>query len=83
MGSTRNNGWAIASLITGILAFVLAPLGVLLASFAIIAGYIGQKRKKHRIMAVIGMILGVVYWILIVVGILTGALANLFRMITP
>ena len=83
MGSTRSNGWAIASLITGILAFVLAPLGVLLASFAIIAGYIGQKRKKHRIMAIIGMILGVVYWILIVIGILTGALANLFRMITP
>jgi len=83
MGSTKSNGWAIASLITGILAFVLAPLGVLLASFAIIAGYIGQKRKKHRIMAVIGMILGVVYWILIVIGILTGALANLFRMITP
>jgi len=81
MGSTKKNGWAIASLITGILAFILAPLGVLLASFAIIAGYIGQKRKKFRVLAVVGMVLGVIYWIVLVLGIITGAIWNFFRMI--
>ncbi|MGA1819743.1 MAG: hypothetical protein ACMUHU_01910 [Thermoplasmatota archaeon] len=81
MGSTKKNGWAIASLISGILAFILIPLGVLLASFAIIAGYIGQKRKRFRALAVIGMILGVIYWIGLVLAILTGAIDDFLRMI--
>ncbi|MGA1873212.1 MAG: hypothetical protein ACMUHY_06025 [Thermoplasmatota archaeon] len=81
MGSTRRNGWAIASLITGILAFVLPPLGVLLATFAVIAGAIGQKRKKHRTMAIVGLVLGAVYWILIIIGIITGAIFKVLRMI--
>jgi len=81
MSSTKSNGWAIASLITGILAFILAPIGVLLASFAIIAGYIGQKRKKYRVLAVLGMVFGIVYWVMLVIGIITGAIWNFLRMI--
>ena len=81
MGSGSNNGWAIASLITGILSFILPGFGLFLAFTALITGYFGQKRTKQRWMAIVGMILGLVVIVLYILGVITGAFARIMRII--
>jgi uncharacterized membrane protein len=76
---SKNLAWA--SLICGILAFVLAPLGPILATAAIICGFLGRARKKYRTIAMIGLILGVVFWILFTLAIITGAMKDLLGII--
>jgi hypothetical protein len=80
MAKGKNNGWAIASLITAILA--LLPLfGLLLAVTALITGYIGQKRAKQRWMAIVGMVVGAILIILHIIGLITGALNGVLRIV--
>lgn len=80
MGKSNNNGWAIASLITGILA-ILPFFGLLMAFTAVITGYFGQKRTKQRWMAIVGMILGLFVIIVYIIGFITGTLNQIFRTI--
>ena len=77
MAKSKDNRWAIVSLITGILAFVLPCMGLLLAVIAIITGYVGQQRQKNRWMAIVGMVLGAIVIALYIIGAITGALKNL------
>lgn len=79
--STGTNGLAIASLVTGILAFPLVCipfLGIatpLLAIAAIILGIIGinqtkQSGQQGRGMAIAGIVLGALYLVLFVIGVI-------------
>jgi hypothetical protein len=78
MGKSKDNGWAITSLITGILA-ILPYFGLLMAVIALITGYIGQKREKQRWMAIVGMILGLFVIIVQIIAMVTGTFGRLFR----
>ena len=80
LGSSKNNGWAIASLITGILA-ILPFFGLLMAFAAVITGYFGQKRAKQRWMAIVGMVLGILVIILYILGMITGMINRIIRTI--
>ncbi len=62
----------IISLVTGILAFVLNIFGLPLAIIAIITGIIGRGKRKQKLMATIGLILGMVYIILLLIGSIVG-----------
>jgi len=91
MGKNKNI-LGIIALICGILAVLsfsglffaryLALLGPVLASIAVICGYLGRrKRKKGRTMATVGLILGLLWWcltiILMIIGSLTGFLSEI------
>jgi hypothetical protein len=73
MAKGKNNGWAIASLITGILA-ILPFFGILMAIAALITGYIGYRRRKQRWMALVGIILGAMVMVIQIIALVTGAL---------
>jgi hypothetical protein len=69
----RENGFAIASLVLGILG-VVTPASVLAASLAVIFGAIGRDRARrgapHGSLATAGFVLGIaaiVIWILVFV----------------
>jgi len=81
LGNSNNNGWAITSLITGILAIIIPGFGLFLAFTALITGYFGQKRSKQRWMAILGMILGLLVIVLYIVGMITGILSRILRTI--
>ncbi|BDD83125.1 hypothetical protein TPB0596_28880 [Tsukamurella pulmonis] len=77
------NGLAIAALVTGVLAFPLACIPFLgyvtpfLAIAAIVLGIIGMKQAKQtgqqgRGMAIAGIVLGSVYLVLLVIGLIFG-----------
>jgi len=71
------NRAAWVSLICGILAFPLAILGPFLSVAAIIAGFIGRKKRDLRTMATIGLVLGIVWWIAAAVGLVLGILGGI------
>jgi len=75
------NRAAWVSLIFGILAFVLAPFGALSSLVAIVAGVLGRKKKKDRGIATIGLVLGIVWWALLIIMIVTGSLNRFLRTI--
>ncbi|MBN1389292.1 MAG: hypothetical protein JXA22_01475 [Candidatus Thermoplasmatota archaeon] len=63
-----SNKAAWVSLICGILAFLLVPIGPFLAVIAIIAGFIGRKKKQARTVATIGLVLGIVWWVIAILA---------------
>ena len=70
---------AVASIILGILAFVPNPLSPLLAVGAIVLGLFGRLKRHNRILANIGIFLGVVFWILFALAVVTGIFQRFLR----
>jgi len=72
-------GYALASLILGIASLVFCwfygtsvisgIIGIVMANKANAAGFIGGQSKAGKIMSIIGMILGIIFLILIIIGI--------------
>lgn len=77
MGKSKDNNWAIASLITGILA-ILPYFGILMAVVALITGYFGQQREKQRWMAIVGIILALFVIVGQIIAIITGTFDKFF-----
>jgi hypothetical protein len=75
------NKAAWVSLICGILAFPLAIFGPFLSVIAIIAGFMGRKKRDLKTMATIGLVLGIAWWILAAIGLVIGLLAGLLSVI--
>jgi len=61
-------GLSIASLVTGICAFVpiFWGIGWILATVAIITGVMGRKKSDGRTLATIGMWLGIIWWLIVI-----------------
>ncbi len=89
MARKKNNVLAIIALVTGILAILtfmgltfkplIVGLGPLLATAAVICGWLGKKKKNGRTMATVGLVLGLVWWALTVVGIILHSIMGLFK----
>lgn len=69
-------GLGIASLVMSILAFIppCTSLGWILATAGIITGVMGKKDPESRGLAKAGMIIGIVWWCLAVLGAILYAL---------
>jgi hypothetical protein len=76
-----SNKAAWVSLICGILAYPLALLGPFLSVVAIIAGFMGRKKRDLKTMATVGLVLGIVWWILAAIGLVFGFLGGLLSLI--
>ncbi|HEQ79234.1 MAG TPA: hypothetical protein ENN76_03095 [Euryarchaeota archaeon] len=74
-------GLAITSLVTGILSFFLFFLGPLLATVAIITGALGRY-KNQGILATVGLILGLTFWVLFALGTVLGVIGRIMAIFT-
>ena len=89
MARKKNNVLAIIALVTGILAILtftsliytplIAGFGPILATAAIICGWLGKRKKRGRTMAAVGMVLGLLWWALTIVGIILHSILGLFK----
>ena len=89
MARKKNNVLAIIALVTGILAILtftsliytplIAGFGPILATAAIICGWLGKRKKRGRTMAAVGMVLGLLWWALTIVGIILHSILSLFK----
>lgn len=78
-------GLGIASLVTGILAFIppFTIIGWILATVAIITGIMGRKKKEGRTLSTIGMWIGIIWWVIfIILAVLSAILAAIFGLLT-
>ena len=89
MARKKNNVLAIIALVTGIIAILtftsliskplIAGFGPLLATAALICGWLGKKKKNGRTMATVGLVLGLIWWALTIVGIILHSILGLFN----
>lgn len=64
-GEQRIGGWALSSLIFGILSLFLLPF---VHAAAIICGVIGLKKKQNKTFSVVGIVIGSIVLILVIIG---------------
>ncbi|MCK5772211.1 MAG: hypothetical protein KAH57_00335 [Thermoplasmata archaeon] len=89
MARKKNNVLAIVAIVTGILAILtftglmytplIAGFGPILATAAIICGWLGRIKRKGRTMASVGMVLGLIWWALTIIGIILHSFLGLFN----
>ncbi len=89
MARKKKNVLAIVAIVTGILAILtftslmytplIAGFGPILATTAIICGWLGKIKRKGRTMASVGLVLGLIWWALTIIGIILHSFLGLFK----